>query len=90
MAYFAVTYDLIEKDREDYQELYDELNFLQAHRYQESCWFVDADMTTIELRNLLSTHMEDKDRLMVIMFSTKPAGKRSLPGTTAWLNARFP
>lgn len=90
MGYFVVTYDLIKKKPEDYQDLYDELNRRQAQHYQESCWFVDADMTTRQLRDLLAAHMEDEDMLMVIRFSRRPAGTKALPGTAAWINARFP
>jgi len=90
MAYFAATYDLIEKDEDQYQDLWDELKRLQAHHYQESCWFVDRDCTTKPLRDLLESHIEDDDMLMVIRFSTRPRWTKAKLGTKAWVDARFP
>ena len=90
MVYFAVTYDLIKKEESQYQDLWDELALLKAHRYQQSCWFVDADTTASNLRDLLKTHIEDDDMLMVIEFSIRPRWTMAMRGTLAWVNARFP
>jgi CRISPR/Cas system-associated endoribonuclease Cas2 len=89
MAYFVVTYDLRKKKKEEYKNLWDELGRLDAQHYQESCWFVDTGMTTVQLRDLLRAHTEKEDAIMVVEFSKKPAGKKSLPGTKPWLKARF-
>ncbi|MBN9087345.1 MAG: hypothetical protein J0J01_10600 [Reyranella sp.] len=90
MAYFVVTYDLVTEEEFDYQRLWDALAAFDSQKYQLSCYLVDANATATGLFNHLRQFMHDVDRLMVVEFSKKPAWKKGLPGTKAWLDARFP
>jgi CRISPR-associated endonuclease Cas2 len=89
MAYFAVTYDLKEKEIDDYEDLINQLKKMKSVRYQESCWFVEQNKTAQEVCNALKPYIHDDDKLMVIEFTERPAMTKRLKGTRAWLDARF-
>jgi hypothetical protein len=65
MAFYIVSYDLRKPDF-DYQDLYDELDYLQATRVQDSVWVLCSDSPAKEVVDSLWAHMHNqKDRLLV-------------------------
>ena len=90
MAYFVVTYDLKQKDWEDYDTLIKELDKMSSVKYQESCWFVDQQKTAAQVFSQLKAYLHEDDSLMVVEFLKKPSWRKGLPGTKAWIGARFP
>ena len=90
MAYFVVTYDLRQKDWEEYDTLIKEIEKMNSVKYQESCWFIDQQKTALQVFNQLKAYIHEDDRLMVVEFSKKPAWHKGLPGTKVWIEARFP
>ncbi|MGM4923377.1 hypothetical protein AB8A31_10765 [Tardiphaga sp. 804_B3_N1_9] len=87
MSYFTVSYDLIK--RKDYPKLWEEFERLQGQKCLRSMYLVDVDCTAQELRDHLKSYIDDDDQMIVIEFSKKPAVKRALVGTNAWIDARF-
>jgi CRISPR-associated endonuclease Cas2 len=87
MAYFLVTYDLVED--KDYKKLIDELKELGAHRPALSVWFVELKNTAVEVKDHLAGYMDRDDKLIVVEFSKRPATKMAFEGTKDWLDARF-
>jgi len=87
LAHFTVSYDLVK--RKDYPELWEELKRLGGHKCLRSMYLLDADCTSVELRDHLKGYIDDDDQMVVIEFSKKPAPKRAFEGTNAWIDARF-
>jgi len=91
MALFVVGYDL-KTDRgehRDYEPIETALGELDSCHTQDSVWYVDYNGTAKQLFDHLKPKVEDRDRLMVIEFSKKPAWQKGLPGTKAWITERF-
>ena len=90
MAIFAVSYDLRAPGR-NYQPLYDVLEG-SGVRALESFWFVEANMTPTEVRDILRKSMDQNDGLFVSTIEPGPtwAAYKLLPGALEWLQARRP
>ena len=87
MAYFMITYDL--NNSKDYDKLIDELEEKGAAKAALSCWFIELDNTTVEVRDHFSNYVDDDDILIVTQFTTKPRYTRmKIPGHN-WLSQRF-
>lgn len=77
MATYIVSYDLAPDG--DYQSLYAELKAKKVWaRVTESTWVIVTDESAAELRDRLTTVMDDKDRLFVVKSGVE----------AAWRNAR--
>lgn len=90
MAYFVVTYDLVNRNESDYKELWDEMDRLGAAKYQDSAYFVELNNTALEVKDHLRDYIHEKDRLMVIEFVKRPNYTRCFTAGHEWLKARFP
>jgi hypothetical protein len=90
VAYFVVTYDLVQRKEEDYKELWDEMDRLTAAKYQDSAYFLDADNTASEVKEHLKSYIHEKDRLMVVEFVKKPSYTRCFTLGHQWIKERFP
>lgn len=74
MATYFIAYDLIEKEMEDYEELYTALEELGAKRVLLSNWYVKKENTSCrEIKENLLQHMEADDRLLVVKKGEAPA-----------------
>ncbi|CAH1658000.1 CRISPR-associated endoribonuclease Cas2 [Hyphomicrobiales bacterium] len=87
MAYFVVSYDL--QDEKDYPELWEEMDRLKAVKCLLSMYLVELNSTAKDVREHLSSYIDQDDRLMVIEFSKKPSYQKALAGTNNWVNPRF-
>jgi hypothetical protein len=87
MAYFVVSYDLIQG--KDYERLIDELKLLKAQKSLLSFWFVEADATAQGLKDHLGQFIDSDDRLVVVQFVGRPAYTMALKGTNDWIKAHF-
>ena len=90
MAYFNVTYDLVNRKEADYQELWNEMNRLGAAKYQDSAYFVELNNTAQQVKGHFKGYIHEKDRLMVTEFVKKPSYTQCFVPGHEWLNARFP
>lgn len=90
MGFFVVSYDLKDTDSEGYNNLIDALKKLNSVHTQKSVWYVDRSGTPRDLHRHLKTHIHDNDSLMVVPFDKKPSWQKGMPGTKAWIEARFP
>lgn len=89
MAFFVVSYDLkCKKDEErDYDPITNALNEMDSCHTQNTVWYVSRDCSTAELRDDLKKHIQDRDFLMVVRFSSTPRWTRAKSGTSDWLEA---
>lgn len=87
MAYFVVSYDLI--NNKDYQRLIDELERLSAAKMLLSQWLVELNNTAQEVKDHLVDFVDGDDRLVVIEFDKRPAYTRMFTTGADWIKARF-
>lgn len=90
MAYFVVTYDLVQRKEEDYKELWNEMDRLSAAKYQDSAYFVELTNTASEVKDHFKSYIHEKDRLMVVEFTKRPSYTRCFTPGHQWIQARFP
>ncbi len=72
MSSFLVSYDLIK--RKNYPELINALKQFNYWHCLGSTWIIKSDLTSVEIRNNLSNHIDNDDKLIVL----------SLTGEAAW------
>ncbi|EJL6486936.1 hypothetical protein [Vibrio cholerae] len=65
MAIFVFGYDMVNEQgsASDYQDLWDELKRLGAHRVQDSLWVINLDNTAGEVVQHFRSFVDDDDRL---------------------------
>lgn len=90
MAFYVVTYDLIQKSESEYENLWHELNSLDSVKTQDSVYLVSSTHTQTQLLDLLKQHIHENDRLMVVTFTRRPSYTKALKGTNNWLDRHFP
>lgn len=91
MASYALLYDLIREEPHDYTKLYDELERLSAHRFEQSAWFFASTDSAKEVHDHFKSFMHAKDRLWVSEFHAKECmGSKLLAGSIAWLKNNPP
>ena len=80
MTTFIISYDLRKPNytEADYEDLYNELDYIGAKRIQESVWGVKSTDEAKTLHDQLWQHMHRKDRLLV--FGGDAGGYRSTNG----------
>jgi hypothetical protein len=79
MALFLASYDIPDKNREEYQELWDYFDSLKAVKIQLSEYAVPFPGKAIELADKIIPHLKADDRLIVCeLFNAS--------GTCAWKN----
>ncbi|ENZ0175286.1 hypothetical protein ACF958_004121, partial [Providencia rettgeri] len=77
MSSYLISYDLIKN--KDYEKIYDAIkSFGTWARVTESVWVITSDLSSTEIRDNLSEHMDSDDRLLVLKSS----------GVAAWRNVR--
>lgn len=88
MGYFAVSYQL--NKQKDYQNLWDELERLNAHKVMRSFYFLDVNLEECSpLRDHLKEFIDKDDMLAVVKIESKPECFRPFEGTGDWVDARF-
>lgn len=88
MALFAVSYDLVKE--KNYQELWDEMDRLGAHKALLSLYLLNLDNEDPEdVKIHFSRFIDDDDRLLVLKF-TDAAANKCFRGTNAWIGANCP
>jgi hypothetical protein len=65
MALYLISYDVNEKNREEYQELWDYLDSLKSRKLLYSEYAVPFTGTALELANKITPHLKQADRLLV-------------------------
>ncbi|MCI5040018.1 MAG: hypothetical protein MRY81_10070 [Donghicola eburneus] len=91
MAIFVFTYDLRnESGSHDYQPLWDELERLGAHRFQDSAWFVNLNNTAKEVVEHFKGFTDSDDRLFASVLTKQHWFSNARGGTNAWLKANPP
>ena len=65
MPLYLASYDIAEKDRDEYQELWDYLDGLKAVKILYSEYAVPFAGKAIDLANEISAHLRAADRLLV-------------------------
>ena len=83
MALYLASYDIPEKDRDEYQELWDYFDSLGAVKILFSEYAVPFEGKAIDLTNKLLTHLRPADRLLVCELFDGTGG------TVAWKNLRI-
>jgi CRISPR-associated endonuclease Cas2 len=82
MPLYLVSYDIPEKDRDEYQELWDYLDTLGAVRILFSEYAVPFDGTNADLADKILKHLRTNDRLLVCELFTGDTG-------CAWHNVKI-
>lgn len=76
MKSLILTYDLCEPGK-DYASLYEKIkSYSKWAKITESTWFIKTDKTCVDVRDELTSEMDDNDRLFVA----------ELSGVAAWRN----
>jgi len=82
MALYLASYDIPEKDRDEYQKLWDYFDSLGASKILFSEYAVPFDGTALDLANKINAHLRSGDRLFVCeLFNGE--------GTCAWVNLKI-
>jgi hypothetical protein len=82
MALYLASYDIPEKDRDEYQELWDYFDSLKAVKILYSEYAVPFAGRALELATAICKHLKPDDRLLVCeLFNGGD--------TCAWLNLRI-
>ncbi|HVO62215.1 MAG TPA: hypothetical protein VMT53_14860 [Terriglobales bacterium] len=81
MALYLISYDIAERNREEYQELWDYLDSLGSQRILYSQYAVPFNGKAIDLANRIQPHVRTGDRLFVSELFDG--------GTCAWINLRI-
>ena len=70
MARFIVSYDLRKPNytEADYEDMYSELESLNAKHIQDSVWAVRSESGAEAIFDSVRQHMHEKDRLLVVGF----------------------
>ena len=92
MAVYVFTYDLRnESGSQDYQPLWDELERLGAHRFQDSAWLLNLNNTAKEVIEHFKGFTDSDDRLYVsIVHDNEYWYTNAMAGTNDWLKANPP
>jgi hypothetical protein len=83
MALYLASYDIAEKDRDEYQELWDYFDSIGAVKILYSEYAVPFTGKAIDLANKISTHLKSADRLLICELFDGDNG------TCAWMNLRI-
>lgn len=82
MALYLISYDVDEKNREEYEELWSDLDGLGAVKVLYSEYAVPFSGKAIDLASKIEAHLKEGDRLLVCeLFDSTP--------TNAWLNLKI-
>jgi hypothetical protein len=83
MTLYLASYDIVEKDRDEYQELWAYFDELGSVKILYSEYAVPFSGTALELTEKITKHLRKDDRLLVCeLFNGKG-------GTLAWKNLRI-
>lgn len=91
MAVYLVSYDLRQPGR-NYEPLWQDLRNAGGVRALESLWLVDVNQTAVQVRDLLRTHLDANDRIMVVEITPAAAwaGWALLPPAGDWIKGKRP
>lgn len=87
MAYFVVTYDLIQQ--KNYQTLTDELTRIGGEKAALSVWLVEQNLSALQMREHLQDFVDNDDKLIVVEFLKRPSWTRAFTTGVDWIKARF-
>jgi len=79
MTTYVISYDLVKAKSKDYTELFDAIKTLgKWAKVVESTWIVVSDMSSVEIRDALTKHMDASDRIIVVQSGSVGAWKNSI------------
>jgi hypothetical protein len=85
MPAFLITYDIHKGDSEQYRDLIDAIKAYRTWaRVTESSWIVVTEDDASAIRDNLSQHMDDEDRLFVLKSGVAAAWK-NVRCKSSWL-----
>jgi len=64
MAVYIVTYEL-RKPNKDYKSLYEYLKTYTHCHSSTSCWFIDTNRTSVQVRDAVLAHIDGNDSFFV-------------------------
>jgi CRISPR/Cas system-associated endoribonuclease Cas2 len=88
MTTYILTYDL--NKNKDYEQLWNELERLEAHRALRSFWLLNVDATAPDLRDHFSDFIDDDDFLWVSELTKHRNFTKAFKGTKQWLSENMP
>ncbi|HZG12475.1 MAG TPA: CRISPR-associated protein Cas2 [Kurthia gibsonii] len=66
MATYIISYDLVKAGSKDYSNLYSAIKSLgKWAKVVESTWVVVSELSSVEIRDSLTLHMDAEDRIIV-------------------------
>lgn len=85
MATYMINYDLVKPGR-NYDELIEAIKTYPRWCHPlESCWIIESSREATAIRDHLTKHMDDNDKILVIKVSV-PAAWRHLPDAVSkWI-----
>ena len=90
MAYFVISFDLKHARLRNYQNFYQALRSFDGIEIREFVYIVDPRLSISRLFSEIHRWLHENDALFIAEFAKKPSWTKTLPGTKAWIDARFP
>jgi hypothetical protein len=86
MASYLIGYDL-NKPEKDYPKLIEAIkdNFKTWWHSLDSTWIVKADLTSVEIRDLLKAHIDKNDELLIVKLTGEAAWTGFSTEASDWL-----
>lgn len=79
MATYIISYDLVKAKEKDYADLYSAIKKLgQWARVVDSTWVIVSEMSSVEIRDALTIHMDASDRIIVVQSASVGAWKNAI------------
>ncbi|EHP6399727.1 hypothetical protein [Klebsiella quasipneumoniae] len=89
MAAYIISYDLVKAGSKDYSNLYNAIKSLgKWAKVVESTWVVVSELSSVEIRDSLSLHMDAADRIIVVKSGNVGAWKNVIC-SNEWLKTNL-
>lgn len=91
MSIYVITYDLRNKDSDNYEDLFKAIKALGSWWHcLDSNWLVVCDHSAVVIRNHLWQHMRNDDKLLVVKYAPPESAWAGFTGDCAtWLKTNM-
>ena len=90
MATFVLSFELKHARLRSYQRFYEAIQAYDSVEIKDSFYLIETSLSTNRLFSELEHCLHEDDTLFIAEFVKKPSWTKTLPGTRAWIDARFP
>lgn len=89
MPIFIVSYDISEENRDEYEELWDQLDDLESQKVQKSVYLVAAKASQYALYERIKNQLGSGDKLLVAEITKLPSVSEKKININNWLRKWF-